>query len=263
MPHTNKASAPVGVDIPEFEGRYVDLDGYTVGFETYKADVDPAGFFRGLPDDRCQCPHWGVVLTGSISFRFAGHTETYAAGDAYYAPAGHTPVMTAGTEVVEFSPTEALNATMTVVGANLAAASRRIVMTATTLTQHEARAHALAEKLIEFLETDEVPDGLFAADMFCDFTMPTWRLQASRCRGQHRAAAGRPPRAGDGAAVAVRSDADRVRPRSRGGLGLREASTGPVANCSAPTSATRASPSSRSTAPVTGMRRGGPSTPPR
>jgi len=51
MPHTNKASAPVGVEIPEFEGRYVDLGGYTVGFETYKADVDPAEFFRGLPDD--------------------------------------------------------------------------------------------------------------------------------------------------------------------------------------------------------------------
>jgi hypothetical protein len=123
MPHTNKASAPVGVDIPEFEGRYVDLGGYTVGFETYKADADPAEFFRGLPDDRCQCPHWGVVLTGSIGFRFADHTETYAAGDAYYAPPGHTPFMTAGTEVVEFSPTEALNATMTVVGANLAAAA--------------------------------------------------------------------------------------------------------------------------------------------
>lgn len=29
MPHTNKASAPVSVDIPEFEGRYVDLDGHT------------------------------------------------------------------------------------------------------------------------------------------------------------------------------------------------------------------------------------------
>jgi hypothetical protein len=126
MPHTNKASAPVSIDIPELEGRYVDLDGYTAGytagFETYKADVDPAEFLHGLPDDRCQCPHWGVVLTGSISFRFADHTETYAAGDAYYAPAGHTPVMTAGTEVVEFSPTEALNATMTVVGANLAVA---------------------------------------------------------------------------------------------------------------------------------------------
>src|SRR6201985_491111 len=87
---------------------------------TNKAGADPAEFFRGLPDDRCQCPHWGVVLTGSISFRFTDRTETYAAGDAYYAPAGHTPVMTAGTEGVEFSPTEALNATMTVVGANLA-----------------------------------------------------------------------------------------------------------------------------------------------
>jgi len=123
MPHTNKTSAPVGFDIPELEGRYVDLDGYTVAFETYRADVDPAEFFRGLPDDRCQCPHWGVVLTGSISFRYASHNEVYSAGDAYYAPPGHTPVVTDGTEVVEFSPTDALNATMAVLGANLAAAA--------------------------------------------------------------------------------------------------------------------------------------------
>src|SRR5207248_4900662 len=119
--HTNKASAPVSIDIPEFEGRYVDLGGYTVGFETYEADVDPAEFFRGLPDDRCQCPHWGVVRTGSISLRFADRTETYAAGDAYYAPAGHTTVVTASTQIVEFSPTAALNATMAVFGANLGA----------------------------------------------------------------------------------------------------------------------------------------------
>ena len=42
MPHANKASAPVSVDIPEFEGRYVNLDGHAVGFEIYKADVDPS-----------------------------------------------------------------------------------------------------------------------------------------------------------------------------------------------------------------------------
>lgn len=52
-------------------------------------------------------------------------------------------------------------------------------MTTTTLSQHEARAHALAEQFIEFLETGEAPDGLLASDVFCDFTMPTWRLQAS------------------------------------------------------------------------------------
>ena len=135
-------------------------------------------------------------------------------------------------------------------------------MTATTLTQHQARAHALAEKLIEFLQTSEVPDGLFAAGMFCDFTMPAWRLQASGVEDSVALRlAGHP---GQGTVLRWRFD-----PTPTGFvLEVEEAwdgaaSTGPVASCSAPTSATRASPSSRSTAPVTGMRRGGRSTPPR
>jgi len=122
MPHTNKASAPIALDIPELEGRYVDLDGYTVGFETFKVDTDPAELFRGLPDDRCQCPHWGTVISGSISFRFADRTETYVAGDAYYAPPGHIPLIAAGTEVIEFSPTDELGRTMAVLEANMTAA---------------------------------------------------------------------------------------------------------------------------------------------
>ena len=52
-------------------------------------------------------------------------------------------------------------------------------MTAPTATRHEARAHELAEQFLLFLETGEVPDGLLAPDVFCDFTLPTWRLQAS------------------------------------------------------------------------------------
>ena len=43
----------------------------------------------------------------------------------------------------------------------------------------DTRAHALAEKFIAFMETGEPPAGLLAPDVFCDFTMPTWRLQAS------------------------------------------------------------------------------------
>ena len=43
----------------------------------------------------------------------------------------------------------------------------------------EQRSHALAEQFIGFLETGDAPDGLFAPDVFCDFTMPTWRLQSS------------------------------------------------------------------------------------
>jgi hypothetical protein len=33
----------------------------------------------------------------------------------------------------------------------------------------------LAEKIIRFLETGDVPDGLFRPDVFLDLSMPTWR----------------------------------------------------------------------------------------
>ncbi len=119
MPRSSKADAAVGIDEPVIEGRYAELADYTVGFETHKTDTDPAELFRGLPDDRCQCTHFGYVISGRIVFRFADHDETYEAGDAYVAPPGHLPLMFAGTELVEFSPTQELGATMAVVGANL------------------------------------------------------------------------------------------------------------------------------------------------
>lgn len=121
MPRTRKDEAPLVVDESVITGRYVDLDGYTVSFETFHADADPAEFFRGLPDDRCQCPHWGYVASGRLIMRYADHDETYDAGDVYYVPAGHLPLVTEGTEVIEFSPTAALNETMAVVGANMQA----------------------------------------------------------------------------------------------------------------------------------------------
>ena len=122
MPSANKMTTPVTVDLPVLQGRYAELDDYTVGFESYPEDVDPADFFRGLPDDRCQSPHWGVVQSGQITFRWADHDETYGAGDVYYAPPGHLPLITAGTSLGEFSPTADLGRTMAVVEANLAGA---------------------------------------------------------------------------------------------------------------------------------------------
>ena len=119
MPSANRITTPVAVDNDALEGRYAPLEGYTVSFEAFKADVDPAPFFAGLPDDRCQCAHWGFVTSGQVTFRWADHEETYVAGDAYYAPAGHLPLVTEGSTVVEFSLTPELEATMAVVGANL------------------------------------------------------------------------------------------------------------------------------------------------
>jgi hypothetical protein len=121
MPRTRKEEAPILVDEPEIEGRYVELGDVTVSYETYRADVDPAPLFRGLPDDRCQCPHQGLVRSGRLVMRFPDREETYVAGDAYSVAPGHLPLVFAGTEVVEFSPTDRLRTTMAKIAANMAA----------------------------------------------------------------------------------------------------------------------------------------------
>lgn len=41
-----------------------------------------------------------------------------------------------------------------------------------------AQAQTIATRLIEFLETGVAPEGLFADDLFLDFSLPKWRLQA-------------------------------------------------------------------------------------
>jgi hypothetical protein len=120
MPRTRKAEAPTLLDEPEVTGHYVELGSYTVSFETFHTDTDPAPLFRGLPDDRCQCPHWGLVVSGRLDVRYADREESLVEGDVYFVAPGHLPHPHAGTEVIEFSPTDALQATLAVVGANMA-----------------------------------------------------------------------------------------------------------------------------------------------
>jgi len=124
MPKVSKDTASETVSLDGVEVHTEELEGgYTVCFESHTGDADLAGWFRGLPDDRCQVPRWGFVLSGMTTFRFADREETYVAGDAYYVPPGHTPVHYAGAEIVEFSPTEPLRETIGAVMANVGAAS--------------------------------------------------------------------------------------------------------------------------------------------
>jgi hypothetical protein len=121
MPKASKDTASRVEDMGVMEGRYEELGGYTVGFESFREDADATPLLQGLPNDRCQSPHWGYVLQGKITFKYADRDEVYESGDAYYAPPGHVPVITAGTDVIEFSPTEAYGRTMEVLAGNLAA----------------------------------------------------------------------------------------------------------------------------------------------
>jgi hypothetical protein len=120
MPKTSKTTASDTFQAEGYEGHIEALDGgYTVAFETYTADADFAPLMKGLPDDRCQSPHWGYVVKGKLTYRSANGDETFETGDAYYVPPGHTPVLFAGTEVIEFSPTEELQRTFDAVTRNM------------------------------------------------------------------------------------------------------------------------------------------------
>lgn len=120
MPKASKQTASEHETLEGYEGHFEHFKGgWSVGFETYTQDADLEALFKGLPGDRCQCEHLGYVIKGKVAFRSADGEEVFEAGDAYYAGPGHTPVLYAGTEVVEFSPTEALARTIEVVTQNM------------------------------------------------------------------------------------------------------------------------------------------------
>jgi len=89
MPKLSKIDAPDSMALEGYEGHFGELDGYTVGFETYTADADLSPLFKGLPGDRCQCPHWGVVVKGKLEYRGVDGDIVVEAGEAYYVAPGH------------------------------------------------------------------------------------------------------------------------------------------------------------------------------
>ena len=124
MPKASRESASEHETVEGYDGHFEHFDGgWTVAFETYSEDADLAPLFKGLPNDQCQCEHMGYVIRGKVGYRTDDGEELFEAGDAYYVGPGHTPILYAGTEVIEFSPTEEHNRAMEVVAKNLEASA--------------------------------------------------------------------------------------------------------------------------------------------
>lgn len=90
-----------------------------VGMVTFNKEVDMTPLFKGLPNDMCQAPHWGYVFKGRMRVRYGDREEVIEAGDTFYMEPGHTAIIEAGTEFVEFSPKEELEKTEEIIGRNL------------------------------------------------------------------------------------------------------------------------------------------------
>ena len=67
--------------------------------------VDFSPMLKGLPDDRCPCPHWGYMVRGTCHMEYAdGSEEVIGEGEVYYMPAAHTGWMEPDSAMLVFSP---------------------------------------------------------------------------------------------------------------------------------------------------------------
>jgi hypothetical protein len=120
MSKVSRESAPEFTDYGPAVDHTAHFDGYTCNFTTIREDSDLAPLLKGLPGDSCQCPHWGYLLAGRLTVRYADHDEVIEPGDAFYMPPGHVPAAIAGTEMVMFSPQDELAVSEAAVKANMA-----------------------------------------------------------------------------------------------------------------------------------------------
>src|ERR1700680_2895603 len=86
------------------------------------AGTDARPLFKGLPDDRCPCPHWGYVIKGQLRVIYADRQEVLRAGDLYFMAPGHSAVVEEDYEGVEFSPSAGHEQVLDVVKRNAAMA---------------------------------------------------------------------------------------------------------------------------------------------
>ncbi len=122
MPKVSTNSATQGGEFGPVTDRSDEIEGYSVNFTTFHVDMDQTPVLKGLPDDQCQCPHWGYVIKGRLTIRSGDREEVFEAGDAYYLAPGHVGVSNEpGSEIVQFSPAEELKKTSDVIMKNMQA----------------------------------------------------------------------------------------------------------------------------------------------
>ncbi len=121
MPSGSRDNLPLTEIIPGYSSRMADWGGITVAFEKAHKGQDASSMVKGLPDDRCQAPHWGYLFSGTMIVDYGDRQETIEGGEAYHVAPGHKITFETDCEALEFTPTEALNVTLDAARRNFAA----------------------------------------------------------------------------------------------------------------------------------------------
>ena len=118
MGFTNKNLAEVE-DFGLAVDRTAHVDDTTIQFVSIRETHSLKDALAGLPNGQCHCPHWGYIVSGTMSVDYGDREESYGPGDAFYMTPGHVPTAEAGSEFVMFSPKAELDATMAAVQAHM------------------------------------------------------------------------------------------------------------------------------------------------
>jgi hypothetical protein len=99
-------SMPLMMEAPGMQWRVVkDFEGMAAAYGQLPAGADFTPMLKGLPDDLCQCPHWGYVIEGKLKVRYSDNSEEIiSAGSIFYLPPGHTALADVDTKFIDFSP---------------------------------------------------------------------------------------------------------------------------------------------------------------
>jgi hypothetical protein len=91
MERVPRTEVPVVIDNDGVELRMRDEGAMTVCFVRLQARANVAPALRGLPGDRCPCPHWGYMLRGWVRVQIAEGPRDDPVGEAFYWGPGHAP----------------------------------------------------------------------------------------------------------------------------------------------------------------------------
>ena len=102
---------------PALEGpgvgiRRMDADGLAICLIRLDGGLRTDPLFAGLPDDRCQCAHWGYIISGTMRVHRADGARDYEAGEVYHWEPGHNLEAVTDAEYVEITRSEDYDALM-------------------------------------------------------------------------------------------------------------------------------------------------------
>ena len=105
----DRTDLPVAIEGDGVEFRMDQAGDRSVAWVRLPAGADLRPGLVGLPDDLCQCPHWGYMISGRLVMHSKEGDQTYEAGQAFYWGRGHAPEAIEDCEYVDFSPTPELD----------------------------------------------------------------------------------------------------------------------------------------------------------